>query len=65
MPKDYYPAFYEVVLVETYQPKEEPAYTSETVVKKGLTQEDARREALMCNTKAFSHEYYSARKMVD
>ena len=54
---------FEVVLQETYQPTEiGRPYTSETVVKKGLTQEEARREAMMCNTKAFSHEYYFARK---
>jgi ribosomal protein L13E len=53
---------YEVVLTESYQPTEiGRAYTAETVVKAGLTYEDARREALMCNTKAFSNQYYSFR----
>lgn len=51
---------FEVVLQERYQPT--IFMFSETVVKKGLTQEEARREALMCNTNAFSNEYYFARK---
>jgi len=52
---------YEVVLEEFYQPAGGRPYTSETVVRSGLTYEEARRHALACNTKAFSNEYYSYR----
>jgi hypothetical protein len=52
---------YEVVLEEFYQPKTGRPYTSEKVVKVGLTYEGARREALVCNTKVFSNQYYSYR----
>lgn len=55
---------YEVVLTESCQPTEiGRPYTSEVVVKTGLTYEDARREALMANTKAFSNQYYSVKEV--
>ena len=52
---------YEVVLEEFYQPVNGRPYTSEKVVKVGLTYEEARRHALACNTKVFSNQYYSYR----
>jgi hypothetical protein len=53
---------YEVILEESFQPKEGRAYHSETVVSTQPTMEDARRYALACNTKAFSNQFYSYRK---
>jgi hypothetical protein len=54
---------YEVILEESFQPKDGRAYHSETVVRTYPTMEEARRHALMCNTKAFSNQYYSFRKV--
>lgn len=52
---------YEVVLEEFYQPVNGRPYTSETVVRSGLTYEEARRHAFACNTKVLSNQYYSYR----
>ena len=51
---------YEVVLQERYQPT--IFMVSETVVRRSLTQEDARRYVIMANTTAFANEYYFARE---
>jgi hypothetical protein len=57
---------YEVVLEESFQPASGGrAYHSETVVSTQPTMEDARRYALACNTKAYSNQFYSFRKLVD
>ena len=54
---------YEIVLEESFQPAGGGhPYHSETVVSTQPTMEEARRHALMCNTKAFSNQYYSFRE---
>jgi hypothetical protein len=54
---------YEVILEESYQTQDGRDYHSETQVRTYPTMEEARRHALMCNTKAFSNQYYSFRKI--
>jgi hypothetical protein len=56
---------YEIILTESYAPVSGRPYQSEKVVSIQPTREDARRYALMCNTKAFSNEYYSYREKVN
>ena len=66
MPKDYYPAFYEVY-VETFfaPPPGGRGYSSEKVLKKGLSKDEADAMVKELRPMYFGDKYVSARKMVD
>lgn len=65
MPKDYYPAFYEVYVEQYFYSKYGRSYTSENVIKRGLSEDEAKELVVSLRPTCKGDRYVGSRKMVD